>query len=100
MTFYDLWYPRMTPYHKKLKLTEALHFNKMSIYTSLVEELLVGTLLGDTAVVDDVDAVGIIDGTQAVSNDDGGSTMKKVGESTLYKLLGLGIEGRGGLIED
>ena len=81
----------MTTYHKKL--TEALHFYEVRIYPSLVEELLVSTLLGDTAIVDYIYAVGIIDGTQAVGNDDGGTTMKEVGKSTLYKLLGLGIEG-------
>ena len=75
-TFYDLWYSQMRRYHKKL--TEALHLYKMSIDATLIEKLLVCTLLGNTTLIYNVDAICIVDGTKAMSNDNRCSTLKKV----------------------
>ena len=58
----------MRSYHKKL--TEGLHLNKVRINTTLVEKLLMCTLLGYATLVYNIDAVGIIDGAEAVGDDD------------------------------
>ena len=81
-------------------LCEALHLDKVCIDATLLDKLLVCTLLGNTALVDDVDAVCIVDGAQAVSNDDRCSAYKKLGQSVLHQLLALGVEGRCSLVED
>ena len=60
--------PEMRSYHKKL--TEGLHLYEMRINTSLVEKLLMCTLLGYATLVYNIDAVGIIDGAEAVGDDD------------------------------
>ena len=75
-TFYDLWYSKMAPYHNKL--AKALHLYKMSIDATLIEKLLVCTLLGNTSLINNVDAICIVDGTKTMSNDNRCSTLKKV----------------------
>ena len=64
------------------------------------EELLVCALLGDGAVDDDGDEVGVEDGGEAVGDDDGGAVAEDVAEGVLDERLGLRVEGGGGLVED
>ena len=81
---------RCLPYRGKL--TEGLHLNEVRINTTLVEKLLMCTLLGYATLVYNIDAVGIIDGAQAVGDDDGCTTLKKLCKGILNELLALGVE--------
>src|SRR5438270_9737524 len=53
--------------------------------------------LGDTAVVEDNNAVGIADGGEAVGDRDDRDLAAQRGERALHDLLGFGIDVRGGL---
>ena len=59
-----------------------------------------GALLGDASVVDDDDQVGVVDGRQAVCDDHRGTSFEQVVQSILHEFFALGVEGRGGLVED
>ena len=58
---------QMTPFHNKLR--EGLHLNKMSINSTLVQKLLMSALLSNATLVDDIYAVGIVYGAEAVGYD-------------------------------
>ena len=59
---------RCLPYRGKL--TEGLHLYKVRINTTLFEELVVCTLLGYATLVNDIDAISIINSAEAVCDDD------------------------------
>ena len=59
-----------------------------------------GAFFGDDAVVQDEDHVGILDGRETVSDDEGGTAHHEFIESILYDLFTFGIKRRGGFVED
>ena len=59
-----------------------------------------GALLDDAALVDDVDAVGVDDGGEAVGDDEHGAVGAELVECILDEAFGLAVEGRGGFVED
>ena len=63
-------------------------------------QLVVAPQLGDAAVVDHDDAVGVAHGREAVGDDEGGASVHQVGEGLLDEVLALRVEGGGGLVED
>ena len=63
-------------------------------------ELLVGALLLDAAVVDDDDEAGGADGGQPVGDDQGGAAPGQLVKGGLDALLGDGVQGGGGLVQD
>ena len=64
------------------------------------QELGVGTLFHDPAVIEDDDAVRATDGCQAVGDDEGGTTTGQIGKCVLDRALGFRIEGGGGFVQD
>src|ERR1700682_5953409 len=64
------------------------------------EQFVVGALLRDAAIFQDDDLVGIADGAQAVSNGADGAPLHEAFECLHHQPLRLGIERRGGLVED
>ena len=63
------------------------------------EQLLVLAALPDPAAVDDQDLVGLLDGGQPVGDDQRGPAGQGRGERVLNGNLLLGVEVRGGLVE-
>lgn len=59
-----------------------------------------GAALDNLALIHDQDQVGFLDGCQAVSDHQGSTTLHDVVEGCLDMTLRLGIQRRGGLIED
>ena len=57
-------------------------------------------LLGDAALLDDQNTVGVVYGAQAVGYDYRRTSLEQGGEGLLHEFLALGVEGRGGLVED
>jgi len=60
----------------------------------------VATNLHELAVFDDQDAVGHADGAEAVADEDGGFALGEFLEALEDFVLGAGVEGGGGLVED
>ena len=59
-----------------------------------------GAFFSDDAVVQDEDHIGILDGRETVSDDEGGTAHHEFIESILHDLFTFGIERRGGFVED
>ncbi len=64
------------------------------------EELGVGASFDDAAPIEDEDGVGASDGAQAMGDDEGGSAGDEAIEGLLEAVLGEGIDGGGGLVEN
>ena len=56
-------------------------------------------LLDDAAFLEHVDAVGVLDGGEAVGDDEGGAVGHEVVEGVLDLPLGFGVHGGGGFVE-
>ena len=65
-----------------------------------VEELVVGAVLADGAVVENVDAVDVLDRRQAVGDDDRGLALHQVVQGVLGQGLGLGVDAGGRFVEE
>lgn len=57
-------------------------------------------LLDDPASVDDDNPVGVGDGRETMGNHEGGASLQQAGQRALDNLLSLGIDRRGGLVQD
>ena len=68
----------------------------------MVDELLVGALLGDAAFAEDDDEVGVVDGAEAVGDEDAGAGLlaEDAVDVDHEVALGVGVEGAGGLVEE
>ena len=64
------------------------------------EEVQVLALLHDFAVPDHQDEVCFPDGAEAVGDEEGGAVPEKMVDGGLDQLLGLGVDGGGGLVQD
>ena len=73
---------------------------KFLIVAILGEETLVGAALYDLSVVEHTDLIGILDRTQTVGDGHGGTGLHQTLQGILYQALALGVEGRGGFVED
>src|SRR5688500_7471005 len=85
---------RRRPRVLELELVEAV------VDAAPGEQLLVGAQLAHLALVQHQDAVGAMDGGQAVGDDDRGAAGEQPLERRLDELLGLGVDRGGGLVED
>src|SRR5262245_57673524 len=65
----------------------------------VAQQLVVAAGLHDAAAVDHQDAVGMHDGCEPMRDRDGGAAAAELGDRFLHVALGLGVERRGGLIE-
>ena len=63
-------------------------------------ELLMGATLFDDTVVEDEDAIGTANGGEAVGDGEDGAVLHQVVDRALHLLLGDGVEGAGGFVED
>ena len=70
------------------------------VVTAKGEQAVVGAALGDLAVVEDDDLVGVPDGRQAVRDRDRGAARARGVDGLLDRLLGLRVERARGLVED
>src|SRR5690606_3562940 len=78
----------------ELELVEA------GVEAAALEELVVRALLAQLAAVEDEDAVGVLDGGEAMGDDDGGAAAHEGVERMLDLALERGVDGAGGLVED
>src|SRR5260221_9522956 len=58
------------------------------VATALAQQLVVPSSLGDRAVFDDQDAIGVCDGMKPVRDDDGGAALAEVRDGVLHQALG------------
>jgi len=77
-----------------------LRLIELTIHTAALEQLVVCTLLGNHAVLDHQDAVGLQNRGQAVRDDDVGAPAHKVLQRVLNGVFGDGVQGRGGLVQN
>ena len=73
---------------------------KFLVITVLGEETLVGAAFHDLSVVEHTDLIGILDRTQTVGDGHRGTRLHQTLQGILYQALALGVEGRGGFVED
>src|SRR6185437_2094052 len=67
---------------------------------ALLQQLLVGTLLAQHALVHDEDQVGALDGREAMGDTDAGAAGEHAGEGFANFELGVGVHAGGGFVED
>src|SRR5687768_6901960 len=72
----------------------------VGVEAALAQKLGVGAALGDPALVEDDDLVGIDHGRQTVGDDDGGAARGDAAQGLLDRRLGSAVERAGGLVED
>ena len=77
---------------------QALTLSKRCKNTSLGNQFIIRSVFGDFAAVDDQDAVAVLDGGEAVGDDDASALHLVQGFGDLA--LGDVIQGAGGLVED
>ena len=58
------------------------------------------THFGDTLIADVEDTVTVLDGAQAVGNDDAGPALEHFPDAFLQKFLRLGVNGGSGFVQD
>lgn len=73
---------------------------KLSIVTTLLHQGIVTTLFNSTAVAQHNNAVGITDGREAMSDDNGGTIFEQNIQTFLYLSLGERIDAGSGFIKD
>lgn len=83
-----------------LPLLEALQVDELGVAAATAHELVVGALLDDAALVEDVDDVGTLDGGEAVGDGDGGAALGGLVKGRLDHVLGLGVERARRLVEE
>src|SRR5579862_4903786 len=77
-----------------LELVEAV------VDAALGEEFLMGALFAEAAFVEDEDAVGVLNGAEAMGDDQGGAAAEQAIEGIADLQFGLGVHTGGGFIED
>jgi hypothetical protein len=82
-----------------LRGADHLSLHEIAVHAGLDEQLLVGALLLDAATVDDDDLVRLLDRTQAMGDENHGTTLEITVDGLLDDVLALGVESRGGLVE-
>src|SRR5260221_2161128 len=76
-----------------LELVEAV------IDAALGEKLLMRALLAETAFVEDEDAVGVLNGAEAMRDDEGGAAAEQAVEGIANQQLGFRVHAGSGLVE-
>ena len=77
-----------------------LHVVQLFVIAVYLEQLVVGTPLYDTALVEHADFVAALDGRESVGYGDGCARLHESLQRLLNQSLALGVERRGGLVED
>mmetsp|Transcript_10030 Transcript_10030/g.29653 ORF Transcript_10030/g.29653 Transcript_10030/m.29653 type:complete len:216 (-) Transcript_10030:1853-2500(-) len=79
---------------------ELLRLPHVVVLAAERDEFVVAALLIDEPVVEHDDLVRVLDGAEAVRDDDAGAVLPQGVERGLYALLGAAVEGRRGLIQE
>src|SRR5690349_15749323 len=88
------------------RVDEAIAFDaklllvELAIAAVVRQEVLMGAVLDDRALVQDEDLVGAQDGREAVSDHERGAAPAQGDEALLDRGLALAVQARGGLVED
>ena len=72
----------------------------MVVGTFCGHQLRVSARFNYFSIVDDSNAVGVVDSGETVSNDDAGPALPGLVQSLLHYLLTLRVQGRGGLVQE
>src|SRR6266702_4728663 len=78
----------------------GLQGEKLGVAARKAHELGVGALLGQPALVEQEDAVGLPDRGEAVRDENGGAPLGERAQPGEQLVFGLGVERRGGLVQD
>lgn len=81
-------------------LLQTLQVHQLGVPAVLAHQLRVRALLDDAALVEDVDDVGALDSAEAVGDGNGGAALGRLVQGGLDDVLGLGVEGRRGLVQE
>jgi hypothetical protein len=73
---------------------------QLGIQAARGQELVMGSVFADLALVDDQDLVGLADGGQPVRDNQRGAAGQRGFERPLNGQLGLGVQVGGGLVQD
>ena len=73
---------------------------ELSIVTTLSHQCVMATLFDSTTVTQHYNAIGITNGREAMSNDNGGTIFQQDIQPLLYLSLGKRIDASSGLIKD
>lgn len=81
-------------------LLYLLHHDELVVAALGLHELLVGALLHYPTLLEHHYEVGMLYGAEAVGDDEGGAARHEAVERLLHKVFALGVERRGGFVED
>lgn len=81
-------------------LAQTLQVDQLKVPTALGDQLAMRAVLHDSALVEDVDHIGFLDGRQPVRDGDGGPTAGRSIQSGLHHLFGFGVQGAGGFVQE
>ena len=70
------------------------------IESALFEQFSMGACFPNLAVMHDDDSVGVLNGREAVGDDDGGPALHEFADGVLDEGFGFGIDAGGGFVED
>src|SRR5262249_51235954 len=83
-----------------LQVTLGLQCEKSRVPAVGLQQRRVRSLFDDAPLLDDHDPVGHSDGWEAVGDEDARPPLRELTKALEDRVLGLGVEGGGGLIED
>ena len=83
-----------------VRLPQPLQFDQLGISFLERHKFLMRSGLHDLALVEDVDDIGVLDGTESMGDANGGSSRAGVVESGLDDLFGLTVECGGSFVEE
>ncbi len=87
------------PCRRRYRYPSACSANSTGVALAAGDQLVVGAFLDDAAALEHDDAVGHAHGREAVRDDDGRPPLGERPEPLEDRVLGLGVERRGGLVE-
>ena len=73
---------------------------KLVVGAAFGHELIMVAAFDDSAMVEDHDDVGVLDGGKAMSNNEDGASFHEGIHAALYEGFGAGVDGRGGFVEN
>ena len=83
-----------------MHLRQALQVHKLKVLPPRMQQLRMGPMLDDPALVEDVDHVCLLDRAEPMCDRDGGSPLRRSVQSCLDDLLRLGVQSGGRFVEE
>src|SRR5688572_28121920 len=87
------------PYKNGL-LFHELALIEVVVQAAQLEQIVMSPTFDDAAFLHDADLIGVLDGTQAMGDDDRGATMQQALQRFLNQTFGEGIDTGGGFIQN